>query len=115
MSLAVISYGDGGGTVITSTGYGVSRRRLLSVAVDSWLMDAARRSRRGPKPKDPTRVQTTVLLPAAVRARAQEIADQDGLALTNIIARELAKAFGLPVPEYCLPKRQEPLPLSKAS
>ena len=103
-------------TTIASAGYGVSRLRLRSVAVDIWLMDAARpRAKPGPKPLDPTRVQTTVTLPAAVRARAQEIADRDGLSLTNIIERELAKAFGLPVPEYCLPKRQAELPLSKAS
>jgi hypothetical protein len=81
-------------------------------------MDATRpRAKRGPKPKDPTRVQTTVTLPHEVRARAQALADRDGLSLTNTIERLLAEALDVPVPAYCLPKStdQEELPLSKAS
>lgn len=81
-------------------------------------MDATRpRARRGPKPKDPTRVQTTVTLPHEVRARAQALADRDGLSLTNTIERLLAEALDVPVPAYCQPKttKQEELPLSKAS
>jgi hypothetical protein len=79
--------------------------------------DARPRARKGPKPKDPTRVQTTILLPAEVRARAEAIAEKDGLALTNVIARLLSEAMGLPVPAYCLPKNtdQQELPLSQAS
>ena len=82
-------------------------------------MDETRpRAKKGPRPKDPTRVQTSVLLPAAVRARAEEIAERDGQALGNVISRLLAEAMNLPVPAYCLPKRsemQEELPLNKAS
>lgn len=62
-------------------------------------------------------MQTTVTLPAAVRARAEAIAAQDGISLTNVVERVMSEAFGLPVPTYCLPKTnaQEELPLSKAS
>ena len=83
------------------------------------LMDAAARPRakKGPKPKDPTRVQTTVTLPANVRAGAEALARRDGLSMTNIIERLLAEGLGLPVPAYCLPKTttQTELPLRRAS
>lgn len=76
------------------------------------------RGKRGPAPLDPTREATTVTLQAAVKERAREIAQRDGISMTNVIERELCLAWGLPVPTYCLPKNttdQEELPLSKAS
>jgi hypothetical protein len=82
-------------------------------------MDQVRpRAKKGPKPKDPSRVQTTTLLPAEVRARAEAIAVQEGMALTNVIARLLCERLDLPVPSYCVaptPQNQQELPLSQAS
>lgn len=75
------------------------------------------RVKKGPKPKDPGRVQMSVLLPAEIRARVEELAERDGQALGNVIARLLAESLELPVPAYCLPKnrQQQELPLKEAS
>lgn len=60
-------------------------------------------------------------LQAAVKERAREIAQRDGISMTNVIERELCRAWGLPVPKYCLPRPpksptpQQELPLDKAS
>lgn len=94
-------------------------RPSTAVSSRTALMDRSARPRgkRGPAPLDPTREATTVTLQAAVKQRAREIAQRDGISMTNVIERELCQAWGLPVPYYCQPKPadQEELPLTKAS
>jgi hypothetical protein len=61
-------------------------------------------------------VQTTVSLEAEIYQGVIEIADRDGIPITDVISKLCAEALGLPVPAYCLPKPdQEKLPLADAS
>ena len=54
-------------------------------------------------------------LEAEVYQGVIEIADREGVPITDVITRLCAEALGLPVPAYCLPKDQEKLPLADAS
>jgi predicted DNA-binding ribbon-helix-helix protein len=61
-------------------------------------------------------VQTTVSLEAEIYQGVIELADRDGIPITDVISKLCAEALGLPVPTYCLPKHdQEKLPLADAS
>ena len=74
----------------------------------------ARRGRGGRRRKG-NRVQTTVSLEAEIYQGVIELADRDGIPITDVISKLCAEALGLPVPAYCLPKDQEKLPLADAS
>ena len=76
----------------------------------------ARRGRGGRRRKG-NRVQTTVSLEAEIYQGVIELADRDGIPITDVISKLCAEALGLPVPEYCLPKvqDQENLPLVDVS
>lgn len=75
----------------------------------------ARRGRGGRRRKG-NRVQTTVSLEAEIYQGVIELADRDGIPITDVISKLCAEALGLPVPTYCLPKQdQEKLPLANAS
>ena len=80
-------------------------------------MDVPKRGKGGRRPKG-DRVRTTVALPSEVVLLAQQMADRDGVPVTDVIGRLCAEALGIPVPDYCLPKpkqNQEALPLAEAS
>jgi hypothetical protein len=75
----------------------------------------ARRGRGGRRRKG-NRVQTTVSLEAEIYQGVIELADRDGIPITDVISKLCAEALGLPVPAYCLLKQdQEELPLANAS
>ena len=78
-------------------------------------MNTRPRAKRGPRPKG-DRVRCCAALPAEAVNRALAIAERDGQTFTDVLGRLLCEALDMPVPAYCLPKRdQRELPLTKAS
>lgn len=69
----------------------------------------------GRKPKG-NRLKRPVSLEVDLWDEVADIAQRDGLPLTDVVQRLVAESLGLPVPAYCLPKvAQEELPLPQAS
>jgi hypothetical protein len=74
-------------------------------------------TKRTGRPSKGDRVTTFVRLPRRVREAVEQMADDEGLPMSDVLVRIVCEALGHSVPDHCYPKTidQTELPIAQAS